>query len=178
MNHISVEGTYVESCSCGEGCLCCAPNSPTQGHCQVAAAWQISEGRVDETSVSGVGVVQVMGVPCVAGGAAQRQFIVDQRATPQQREAIEHLLTHSFSRRPPTFGDLSANQEAEIRYAEVVIDHQGDSYHVRVPGVADTRLDLTPNAASFGRGRDMEIGSLDCDSPRTYAFISRFKWSE
>lgn len=177
MNHISLAGTYLEACHCGDGCLCCAPGAPTKDSCHVAATWRIEDGTVGGTDLSGLVMVGVFDSACVSPGGAPGKLYVDERATEQQRHALTHLVTHHSAGRPGGVGRFLAEGEDPI-FHPVEMEQQGNQYRVRVPGVVDSVLSTASGAVAVGRGRDMEVGSLECDGPRTFAFLSRFRWSE
>lgn len=176
-NRYDIEGTYVEACSCGEGCQCCAPGQPTRDTCRLSAVWSIGGGRAGDTSLDGLAVVGVHGGPCVGDHDAKTTLYADERATPEQRRALEEIFIQGRCGVPAGLDHLVHGADG-LRYAAVSFERTGDRLRVEVPGVVSSTLEVgAPGAgAGFGAGRsDMEVAAELTDT-RVYAFISRFHW--
>jgi hypothetical protein len=89
-----IVGEEVGSCNCDWGCPCQFESDPTHGNCKTLIGYEIREGHFGETSLDGVRYAEVMAFPGpVYEGNGTMQLIIDKAATPEQREAIEALVS-------------------------------------------------------------------------------------
>lgn len=90
----SIEGRYVEYCSCDHGCPCESMATPTQGHCTGLVAFQIDEGYCDDVRLDGLTVVATFFFPrAIHHGGGHMQPILEDRATDEQKDALFYILT-------------------------------------------------------------------------------------
>lgn len=177
-NQYDLEGTYVESCSCGEGCQCCAPGAPTRGTCRLSAAWRIAGGQAGATMLDGLAVVGVHAGPCVGGGGGggTTTLYADDSATPEQRQALEEIFVHGRCGFPAGLDRIHGG--AGLQYAPVEFERTGNRLTVAVSGVMSTTLEMAAPGAGLGLGAgrgDMEVAAELTDT-RRYAFVSQFRW--
>jgi hypothetical protein len=89
-----IAGEEVGSCNCDWGCPCQFESDPTHGNCKTLIGYEIREGHFGETSLDGVRFAEVMAFPGpVYEGNGTMQLIIDEAATPEQRDAIEALVS-------------------------------------------------------------------------------------
>jgi hypothetical protein len=89
-----IVGEEVGSCNCDWGCPCQFESDPTHGNCKTLIGYEIREGHFGETSLDGVRYAEVMAFPGpVYEGNGTMQLIIDEAATPEQRQAIEALVS-------------------------------------------------------------------------------------
>lgn len=94
-----VRGTYLESCNCDAPCPCRRVDGlpggrSTQGICDGALSWSITEGSADGIHVSGFGVV--LGTRYsddVEGSPWTYAMFVDERADDEQRETLWRIFS-------------------------------------------------------------------------------------
>ena len=88
----NASGQYYETCSCDFVCPCVPWQltvRPTKGTCTFAMAFQIERGKFDALPLDGLGFVVLGFTPEDMGkGNWSVGLIADERATPDQREAI------------------------------------------------------------------------------------------
>jgi hypothetical protein len=90
----SIEGRYVEYCSCDMGCPCESMAPPTQGHCEGAVAFQIDKGHCDSVNLDGVKVVATFYFPrAIHHGDGHMQPILEDTLSDEQKDAIFYILT-------------------------------------------------------------------------------------
>src|SRR5258706_16255820 len=95
----NVKGQYYETCSCDFVCACVPGQmavDPTHGSCTFAMAFQIERGTFGSVSLDGLGFI-VLGLTPEAMGKGNWSVgvIADDRATPEQREAITAIASGS-----------------------------------------------------------------------------------
>ncbi len=87
-----VTGDYFESCSCDYLCPCVTSNLTvpgTKGHCDFALVFHVDRGRHGTLSLDDLSFVIVGHAPeRMDKGNWKVALIADERATPQQREAL------------------------------------------------------------------------------------------
>lgn len=92
-------GQYYETCSCDYVCPCILQQmqvEPTKGTCTFAMAFQIEKGSFGEESLDGLGFIVLGFTPEAMGkGNWSVGLVIDDRATPAQRNAITAMASGS-----------------------------------------------------------------------------------
>jgi hypothetical protein len=92
-------GQYYETCSCDFVCPCILQQmavDPSKGTCTFAMAFQIEKGEFGSESLDGLGFIVLGFTPEAMGkGNWQVGLVIDDRATPEQRDAITALASGS-----------------------------------------------------------------------------------
>ncbi len=95
----NASGQYYETCSCDFVCPCILQQmavEPTQGTCTFAMAFQIERGSFGSLSLDGLGFIVLGLTPeAMAKGNWSVGVIADDRATPEQRDAITAIASGS-----------------------------------------------------------------------------------
>jgi len=90
----NMKGHLLGACSCDWGCPCSFNARPTYGYCQGGYIWNVTEGEFDGVPLQGLTFCWVARFPGpLHEGNGTACLIVDDRATPQQRRALEELAT-------------------------------------------------------------------------------------
>ena len=90
----SVAGDYYQVCSCDYGRPCEFEAPPTQGFCEDVSVWRIDQGNYGDVSLDGLGFGVAARWPQalhLGNGTAVPYF--DERATPEQRDALLKIIT-------------------------------------------------------------------------------------
>ncbi len=89
-----LDGTLLEACSCGGPCPCWVGDDPDGGRCDSVNAYHVDRGQVGGVDVSNLSFVQVNQIPGnVLDGNWRAIFYIDDKATPEQREAILNVFS-------------------------------------------------------------------------------------
>ena len=197
-----IKGQEIASCNCDWGCPCQFNALPTHPYCEALAVIAIEEGQFGTTPLSGVtyAVVFHWDGP-VHEGNGWRRVIHDERATPEQRAAIDALTDgahgHAFFE---IYSAMAPNKmEPVVAPIELEYDHEKRQARLRIPGYAESdiepirnpvtgeehraRIDL-PNGFEY---RVAEVGNsvkwqttagehLNMSHENTYAQLVRFDW--
>jgi hypothetical protein len=84
-----LEGRLLEVCTCNVICPCWVGEDPDGGHCEGAMAWHFDRGTIEGVDVSGLTLAGMVYIPGnVLKGGWRAQLYVDEKATPQQQEAL------------------------------------------------------------------------------------------
>ena len=90
----SLEGRLLEVCNCNVLCPCWIGEDPDNGTCDSILAYHVDRGTIEGTDVSGLTFAMVAHIP---GNVLQGNFrivaFVDDKATPQQQEALLNVYT-------------------------------------------------------------------------------------
>lgn len=82
------------TCNCAWGCPCQFNALPTQGRCEALMAVRIREGHYGPTKLDGVTYAAAYWWPgAVHEGNGIVQYAIDERATPEQRQALLNIAS-------------------------------------------------------------------------------------
>jgi hypothetical protein len=145
-----LEGEWLKNCNCAFGCPCDFNARPTEGHCEGLVAMHITKGHFGNVMLNDLCFSVVVRFPgALHEGNGEAQPILDERATPEQREALgailsgensaEGTLFHIFSlivvkMHDPIFARFTFGFDQEDRVARLV-----------VPGVLETESEPIRN---------------------------------
>lgn len=88
----SMKGSLLGPCNCDWGCPCNFDVAPTYGHCDGIYLYYVSTGRYGGVPLDGLKYAHVGSSPGpVHEGNLTSVLIVDEGATPEQRDALETL---------------------------------------------------------------------------------------
>jgi len=145
-----LEGEWIKNCVCAYGCPCDFNAPPTRGHCDGLLGMRITQGHFGDVRLDGLSFFVTVHFPgALHEGNGQAQPIIDERATPEQREALfaimsgqnsaEGTLFHIFSlivttMHDPIFAPIDFRFDQEARIARV-----------RIPGVLESEVEPIKN---------------------------------
>lgn len=89
-----IRGRELANCNCSYGCPCQFNALPTHGTCEAAVVYEIDSGHYGDVRLDGLRTAAVYKWPgAVHEGNGEMQIVIDERATPEQREALEKIMT-------------------------------------------------------------------------------------
>ena len=92
----SLKGSYVETCSCELMCPCnlSFDHGATYDFCRATLVFDIREGEVEGTDISGLRVAVIIDTPKVmTDGNWRLGVFVDEQATDEQREKLVQVFS-------------------------------------------------------------------------------------
>jgi hypothetical protein len=138
----SLVGTLIEACSCGVNCPCWIGEDPDLGECFAIVAYGLEEGRIRGLDVSGLNLVIIAHIPGnVLAGNWEIVALVDERATPEQRDALLGAFTGKLG---GPLGDLWEALIGTVKGVEFVpISHEvkDGAGTLRIPGMVETEME-------------------------------------
>lgn len=153
-----LKGEWIKNCNCAYGCPCDFNALPTHGYCKGLAGMHITKGHFGNVPLDDLTFLVTVDFPgALHEGNGTLQPIIDERATPQQREALlsimsgqnsaEGTLFHIFSLivtkvLEPVFAPITFTFDLPARRATVV-----------VPGVLLTRSEPIRNPVTGAEHR-------------------------
>ena len=149
----TLKGSYAETCSCELMCPCnlSFDHGATYDYCRATLAFQIREGEIEGTDVSGCKAVFIIDTPKVmTDGNWKLGVFIDDRATDEQAEKLTSVFTGQLGgpmeALAPLVGELLGVERVPI---EIVDD--GLRHSVRVGDAIDFEIeDIVPFGVETG----------------------------
>ena len=190
-----IRGTEFGNCNCDWGCPCQFNAPSTNGSCEAITSGFIEEGHFNGTQLGGLNWCMLLQWPGeIAAGNGRQQMIIDERADPDQREALRKILhgeatapgaTHFFVFNStmsevlePIFAPFEACEiDVEARRARVVIPglvesegkpivdpNSGDEFRARI----QLPNGFEYNVAEMGTGVSRSSAGIEIEVSGTY----------
>ena len=139
-----IKGSEYGNCNCNFGCPCQFASPTTHGHCEAMVGGIIEEGYFNDTRLDGLRWVLLVQWPGeIAAGSGKQQAIIEERATPEKREAVRKIL-HGESTAPGAThffvynSTMSEVLETLYQPVTVEIDVEARRGRVEVPGLVES----------------------------------------
>ena len=139
-----IRGSQFANCNCDFGCPCQFNSKTTHGFCEASNSVIIEEGHFNDISLNGLCFILLVKWPGeVADGNGQQQVIIDERANPEQREAIRKIA-HGESTAPGSTHFFVYNSTMskvhETLYApiDMSIDVDARRAHTKIEGLVES----------------------------------------
>lgn len=94
MTEWMLRGPEIATCNCNYGCPCQFNAPPTNGDCRTAFGMHIQEGHYGKVRLDGLNWAEMLAWPGpIHMGHGEMQVIIDERASPEQRDALLKILS-------------------------------------------------------------------------------------
>lgn len=148
-----LEGEWLKNCNCAFGCPCDFNARPTQGYCKGLVAMNIKKGHFNKTKLDGLKFAVTVDFPgALHEGNGTIQPIVDERATPEQREALFGILQGKNSAEGTIFHIFSmiVTKMHDPIFAPIdwTFDKSGRKAKLEIPGVLVSDVEPIKNPLS------------------------------
>jgi hypothetical protein len=149
-----IKGREFVHCNCAYGCPCQFNALPTHGDCKAVVGIAIDEGRHGETDLSGLNIGMIAAWPGpIHLGRGHALPIVDERASPEQREALLKIMTGQDTVPGSTFFQVFFTTFEKVEdpvFAPIQLDVDVDARSARftVPGLVEARGEPIRNAVT------------------------------
>jgi hypothetical protein len=146
-----IAGEEVGSCNCDWGCPCQFNANPTHGNCYAVIGFEIREGHFGDTRLDGVRFAEVVWWPGpIHEGDGTVQHVVDEAATPEQRDAIEKLVSgeHGGGYFEIFASVLPHRRDLVAAPIEIETDRERRVASVRIGGLAESTIEPIRNPAT------------------------------
>lgn len=139
-----VSGNYFETCSCDYLCPC-LPSSlsgrPTQGYCNAALVFHIDKGNANQVSLDGLNTAVLLRTPEeMDKGNWTVGLVVDERTTPEQRQALGAIFSGQAGGPMAALGPLITDFQG-IETKPIQFEMNGLSRSVTIPGILDQAVE-------------------------------------
>ncbi len=141
MTEWKIRGPEIVTCNCNYGCPCQFNALPSEGNCRAAFGVRIDEGHFGSTRLDGLSLVALLAWPgAIHEGRGQCLPIIDERASPEQREALLTILSGQHSDPGATVFQVFAStletvHEPIFKPITIEADVDGREGRIVVPGV-------------------------------------------
>ena len=149
----SVKGSYTETCSCDLICPCNASfdHGAVYDYCRVVLVFNIREGDVDGTDVSGLKVAAIADTPKVmTEGNWKLGVFIDEQASDEQADKLTKVFTGELG--GPMAGLVPLVGEVlGIERAAFDVQDEGTRHSVKIGDVIDFEIeDIVPFGIETG----------------------------
>lgn len=192
--HWTIKAREFTNCNCAYGCPCQFNALPTHGHCQAVVGMEIDRGHHGHTKLDGLRFAGIFSWPgAIHEGKGQVVVIIEERATPAQREALLRILSgldtepgatifQVFSTtlekvHDPVFAPIDFEVDIDARKARLVvpglIEGRGEPILNSVTGAEHrARIDIPDgfeySIAEMGRGWTKTAGAIPLNLSDSY----------
>ena len=145
-----LEGEWMKNCNCAFGCPCDFNANPTQGYCKGLLGMRITKGHFESTSLDGLSFFAVVSFPgALHEGNGQLQPIIEERASPAQREALFKIMSGQNSAEGTLFHicSLIVSKMHDPIFAPMTFtfDEAARTARLVIPGVLETEVEPIKN---------------------------------
>lgn len=145
-----IRGPKIASCNCDYGCPCEFNARPTHSVCEGVEAHKIEEGYFGDVRLDGLIVAARYRWPgAVHEGRGVVQGVIDERATPDQREALGKILDGEEQEPTTAFNIYGSTFDTELDPVFAAIEFSCDlakrTGHFKVPGVMEMAIEPIRN---------------------------------
>ncbi len=154
-----LHGRSMANCNCATGCPCQFMALPTNGNCEAVAGFEFERGHHGDVDLGGTRAALVVHWPgAIHEGNGTMQVVIDERASPAQREALHRILTGEDTEDMATFwwvfSKMSPNKlETLYRPIHFELDYDGRTGRMSVPGVFETEVEPLRNPVTGAEHR-------------------------
>lgn len=140
-----LQGREFIHCNCAYGCPCQFNALPTHGNCHAVGAIDIEDGFHGDTRLDGLRIAMIAAWPgAIHEGGGQCVPIIDERATPQQREALLRIMSGEDTEPGATFFAVFATtfdavHDPVFTRIDFDLDIDGRTARIVIPGWMDAR---------------------------------------
>jgi len=182
----TMKGILLGACNCDWGCPCSFNAPPTYGKCEGGYLWHIEEGVFNRLALSGLNVAwfaHSSGPLHECKATSQR--ILDEKATPEQRDALLKVTAVTAKWLDPLFAPFDV-KSAELnssaragKYMEMALAPILNPVTQEVEQLyLDKPTGFTSTRAAIGRSLSFRVNAgLQYEHSGKYAEFSHFSYS-
>jgi hypothetical protein len=149
----SLEGSYFESCSCNVVCPCTASLAlgATNDYCRVVLVFNVKQGDVEGTDVSGLTVAAVADTPKVmTDGNWRLGVFIDANASDEQAEKLGGVFSGALGGPMEALGPL-IGENLGVKRAPIDVREDGLTHAITIGDEVDFEIeDVVPFGVESG----------------------------
>ncbi len=143
----NLAGSYFETCSCDVVCPCTASLSlgATRDRCKVVLVFNVKQGEVDGTDVSGLTVAAVADTPKVMSeGSWRLGVVIDEAASEEQAEKLGGVFSGALGGPMEALGPL-VGENLGVERLPIEVHEDGHKHSIRIGDDVDFEIeDVVP----------------------------------
>ena len=195
-----IEADYLQACNCDYGCPCEFSAPPTLGYCEGMGAWRINKGSFGDVKLDGLGFAFAARWPkAIHEGNGTVQLFFDERANPQQRDALLQIASGQQGGLPFEIIVTTFSKIQDPMFVPLQFNLNGRNSSVRVGSSMDVATEPIKNPVTgeaesvsidHGTGfifqkaecvsaRELRVsaGELNFSWPNKAAFVTQIKYN-
>lgn len=199
----AMQGFEFANCNCNWGCPCQFNGLPTHGDCRACCFVQIDKGHFGGVPLDGLRWGILAAWPgAIHLGSGKFQTIIEERANPKQREAIE-AVSHGHETEPGTLiwqvFSTTVTEFLPTVYKPIAltINYAARAADVKVPGIIEGKAESIRNPktgvphavrvtlptgfefteSEFVSGTAKATGPIELKFDGSHAHLARIHWS-
>jgi hypothetical protein len=142
----SLEADFLQACNCDYGCPCEFSAPPTKGFCEGVGAWRIIQGAYGTVKLDGLGVAFAAHWPkAIHEGNGTCGLLFDERATPQQREALLQICSGKAGGLPFEILVTTFSKILEPRYVPFQFNFNGRNSSFQIGNIMSLAVEPIKN---------------------------------
>jgi len=149
-----LDGSYFETCSCNVVCPCTASLAlgATHDYCRVTLVFNVKDGEVEGTDVSGLTVAAVCDTPKVmTDGNWRIGVFIDAAASDEQAEKLGAVFSGSLGGPMESLGPL-IGENLGVERAPITVREDGVTHAVTIGDDVDFEIeDVVPFGSESGK---------------------------
>jgi hypothetical protein len=150
----------MEACRCAVTCPCNFGSDPTDIPCGAVIGWNIQDGQYGGTRLSDLNAVAYLQIPGNAfQGGWTLGFYFDERATPEQFDALGAIFSGQAGGWPAVLGPLVA-KPLPPKQVPIQIEFEDDNVRVSVPELLEVATERVPNPLPGAPPLDLKVSNL------------------
>jgi hypothetical protein len=148
-----LDGSYFETCSCDVVCPCTASLSlgATRDRCKVTLVFNVEDGQIEGTDVSGLTVAAVADTPKVMSEGNWRLGVfIDAAASDEQAEKLGGVFSGALGGPMEALSPL-VGESLGVERAPIDVQQEGTRHSVRIGDAVDFEIeDVVPFGSQTG----------------------------
>ena len=149
----NLKGSYFETCSCEFICPCTASfaHGATYDRCRVTLVFNIAEGQVEGTDISGLKVAAIADTPKVmTEGNWRLGVFIDDTASDEQAEKLMGVFSGQLGGPMQALGPL-IGESLGVERAPIEVEEDGLRHSVKIGDAVDFEIeDVVPFGVETG----------------------------
>lgn len=193
MTRWEIHGSELGNCNCAYSCPCQFGELPNDGTCEAAVGYVIDSGFHGGVSLDGVKMAATYKWPGpIHEGNGEMQLIIDERASPEQRDAIQKIMSGEDTNEAATMwwvysAMCTTRHETLYRPIDIQIDIPARQGTISVDGVFDVSAHPIVHPVSgkdhrirldLPEGFEFAIGEIASGTTKTQGVVSLEKNDE
>jgi hypothetical protein len=130
-----IKGDYILGCNCDYGCPCNFNARPSPGFCQGAILFRVEDGAYGAVRLDGLsGGWAVKWPGAIHEGNGLASFYIDERANPEQRDALTRMITGEAGGAPFSILAGTYSHTSGPHFVKIEIAGSGENTAAKVDG--------------------------------------------
>ncbi|WP_138473112.1 DUF1326 domain-containing protein [Poseidonocella sp. HB161398] len=138
-----IHGQELNNCNCDAGCPCQFMSRPTYGNCEFVGAFRWESGFYGDIGLGGTVTAMLVQFPGpIHEGNGTIQLVIDDSASPAQRDALQRIMSGQDTREMATMfwmlaAMCSTKLETLFKPITLEIDMENRTGRCTIPGVVE-----------------------------------------